>query len=428
MRCLLLILLCVQITIPASAEDWACGYDFDGDGTTAQEGETATCEPVDGGTAHLCLLTAVECVEDPPALVCPLGDLLCGGGVCQQPTECVLEYSSNTSLPPTSRCPLTSSAFASPERCAAACVEEATCTVAEVTFSCPTAGEPCLQNAGVWECNGFSGVECVDLDTIPPVVAEDLDSDMLVDDGVRTEDGTCLDTLYIFSGRAMECHPSGVDTGFSDCCTGDEVFSDGAGSMVSAASSLKTIKTTFEAVQVAAETYYFATEVAGGTAAWGAEFAATEASNVFMGAFDPTTLAISIAIYLIMDYLMQGCEAEDLETAMLNDSGYCHYIGDYCVKKWSGVGCVQEAEVYCCFNSELARIVHEQGRAQLNTFSNWGDIKDPDCRGFTPAEFQSLDFSQIDLSEYFEGLARATSEEMNDRIESGVEAFYEGAH
>nr|HEC1719610.1 mating pair stabilization protein [Campylobacter jejuni] len=30
----------------------------------------------------------------------------------------------------------------------------------------------------------------------------------------------------------------------------------------------------------------------------------------------------------------------------------------------------------------------------------WGSPKSPDYRGFTPEEFQKLDFSKIDLSEF----------------------------
>lgn len=57
----------------------------------------------------------------------------------------------------------------------------------------------------------------------------------------------------------------------------------------------------------------------------------------------------------------------------------------------------------CCFSSKLGRIFHEQGRPQLSAFGldgGWGSARQPNCRGFTPEEFQSLDFSSIDLSEY----------------------------
>ncbi|MCS7199934.1 MAG: conjugal transfer protein TraN [Caldimicrobium sp.] len=92
----------------------------------------------------------------------------------------------------------------------------------------------------------------------------------------------------------------------------------------------------------------------------------------------------------------------------LDDSGYCHYIGERCVKKLLGT-CVQKTKVFCCFNSKLARIIHQQGRPQLTTFGpngGWGSAKSPNCRGFTAKEFQSLDFGRIDFSEYIEDIQR----------------------
>ena len=41
----------------------------------------------------------------------------------------------------------------------------------------------------------------------------------------------------------------------------------------------------------------------------------------------------------------------------------------------------------CCFNSMLARIVNEQGRAQVG--KGWGGAQSPDCSGFTVAQLQT---------------------------------------
>ncbi len=59
---------------------------------------------------------------------------------------------------------------------------------------------------------------------------------------------------------------------------------------------------------------------------------------------------------------------------------------------------MERKESSCCFNSRLARIINEQGRAQLG--KGWGSQKHPDCSGFTAAELEKLDFSKIDLSEF----------------------------
>ena len=79
--------------------------------------------------------------------------------------------------------------------------------------------------------------------------------------------------------------------------------------------------------------------------------------------------------------------------------GNCHYVGSYCAEKWFGT-CVQRKKTYCCFSSPLARIIHEQGRPQLGI--GWGSAKSPNCRGFTIEEFQKIDFSKIDFSEWIE--------------------------
>ena len=79
--------------------------------------------------------------------------------------------------------------------------------------------------------------------------------------------------------------------------------------------------------------------------------------------------------------------------------GKCHYIGSYCAEKWLGV-CVQKKKTFCCYSSPLARIIIEAAHQQLGI--PWGDPKHPNCRGLTPEEFQKLDFSKIDFSEWID--------------------------
>jgi hypothetical protein len=88
-------------------------------------------------------------------------------------------------------------------------------------------------------------------------------------------------------------------------------------------------------------------------------------------------------------YLNQDYNARDAN---------CYYVGDYCVLELPFVGCVQKKNTFCCFSSPLARIIHVQGRPQLGI--GWGSAKSPNCRGFTMDEFQKLDFSKIDFSEW----------------------------
>mgnify|MGYP001597135605 CR=1 FL=1 len=87
---------------------------------------------------------------------------------------------------------------------------------------------------------------------------------------------------------------------------------------------------------------------------------------------------------------------------------------------------------YCCFsfNSKLARIIHEQGRPMLKTFQSqqggiWGDTKQPNCRGLTPEEFQGLDFSQMDLSEYFEDIKTKATATVQQNVGDKVQKYFD---
>ena len=51
----------------------------------------------------------------------------------------------------------------------------------------------------------------------------------------------------------------------------------------------------------------------------------------------------------------------------------------------------------------MAKIINEQGRGQVG--KTWGSGENPDCSGFTTAEFEQLDFSRIDMSEFIQEVA-----------------------
>ena len=93
------------------------------------------------------------------------------------------------------------------------------------------------------------------------------------------------------------------------------------------------------------------------------------------------------------------CNDKERELKKRRQAGTCHYVGTYCSKKIKFLGiCLERKSSYCCFNSQLSRIINDQGRPQIG--KTWGQSKSPTCKGFTPAEFGELDFSAIDLSEY----------------------------
>ncbi|VAK79317.1 putative conjugative transfer protein [Enterobacter cloacae] len=288
---------------------------------------------------------------------------------------------------------------------------------------CPIGvNQTCLNNNGGASC---SPNKCIDIGVNKPVDEGNIDGSMLVDDGKKTEDGICMDQLFIFSGRGQDCKLAGVDTAFKNCCKSEgKVFTDSVGALGNVSTAASTISKVYGAAQEA-YTYYTVAMQATGDAAVASSMAAQGFGNAMVVAFDPTSLAISVAIYFAMQYLMKACDQTSMETAMQAGSGYCHEIGTYCKKKIPLLGCVQKATSYCCFNSKLARIIHEQGRPQLKNFSGWGDAGSPQCRGFSPDEFQALDFSKIDLTEYVEDMVKKATDEIQSDVNKITQDFYD---
>lgn len=301
--------------------------------------------------------------------------------------------------------------------------------------TCPLGTQyTCMSNQGTMQCSpnqcftaGASGAEQITT----------MDESMMQNDGQRDQNGNCLDQLYVFNGKGSRCRPPGLTVGYiNDCCKSDSIGSDNMGSNISMVAS--GIQTAYEIGQVA---YYSnlvtsgaatltplvgttsvgivtatGTTTVSGAVATGVSTAAASGTTgaaaigsglqAYVGALlNPATIAVAVVVMVVMKVLMgSGCDQGDIQTGMQAASKDCHYMGDYCEKKWPLAGCVQKAKGYCCFNTKMARIIHEQGRPQLQSFGTdggWGIPSAPNCRGFTPDEFQSLDFSRIDLSEYF---------------------------
>lgn len=134
-----------------------------------------------------------------------------------------------------------------------------------------------------------------------------------------------------------------------------------------------------------------------GSSLTGATVSSLGSIGGFQFGFDPYSLAISLAIQVVMQ--MMSCTESDVYTSTYNKTGLCHYIGDYCSEKYLVIGCVTRKNGYCCYNSKLAKIINVQGRPQLG--KGWGSPKHPSCEGFTTQEFEKLDFNSIDMSEFY---------------------------
>ena len=90
---------------------------------------------------------------------------------------------------------------------------------------------------------------------------------------------------------------------------------------------------------------------------------------------------------------LAGCSASERELARERHDGNTHYLGKRCAKKTFFGICIRRERVWCTFGSKLGRILQEQGRRQLGR--GWGN-----CRGFTVAEIEGIDFGRLDLSEF----------------------------
>ena len=91
------------------------------------------------------------------------------------------------------------------------------------------------------------------------------------------------------------------------------------------------------------------------------------------------------------------CSAEEIELAEERNAGNTHYLGKYCSKRTFFGVCIRRSRAWCVFGSKLGRILQQQARAQLGI--GWSD-----CRGFTVAEIEGIDFAALDLSEFTENL------------------------
>ncbi len=145
--------------------------------------------------------------------------------------------------------------------------------------------------------------------------------------------------------------------------------------------------------------------------------------------FNPTTFYIAIAIMVVQELI--ACEPQDQVLGEKRGQNLCHFAGSYCSNKMPVLGtCLETTESYCCFNSRLARIINEQGRPQIG--KSWGSGESPNCSGFTPDQFQGLDFSKMDLSEFYAEImtnmktpdVNAAAQKAQDTVTNKVNYYY----
>ncbi len=285
------------------------------------------------------------------------------------------------------------------------------CEIYQDTYNCPVAAQ-----TGTVVSNCPANVYCLGTNCFNTSYTNDADfaRSMSYMEAAR-EAGVYLDTvnLRVFKGEGNKCR----DRLLKNCCysdgsgagmTNQSLFGTGSGLVYDVLMNSQNQEFLYQGVQAlllgggfsGSFTTYGVTVAVNGTAL-PAGSAVLYASDGLVVAFDPWSLAIAVVIYIVMS--MMSCNEEEGKLAMKEGAGLCHTVGTYCSSCirifGSCVSCIEHTTGKCCFNSKLARIINEQGRIQVG--KGWGSGKNPDCSGFTIAQLQSLDFSAMDLSEFY---------------------------
>lgn len=215
----------------------------------------------------------------------------------------------------------------------------------------------------------------------------------------------CLGNIEVFKGRQASCRTAGTQTAFKNCCNlGGKIFQEQYGNRMEAAG---------EALSGMAEIF---DNLVGGSSQKIVD-AINELNKTTTG------YLVEDATAQVMNYLLSPCAADSGPAALVS-SDMCVKVGEPCVEEWELAGCVQRAEVYCCFKSVLARILHEQGRPQFPNFT-FGDHDHPNCRGFTLDEFQAIDFSKIDFTELKETIKAQSQQVIEQNMQQGMQNLQE---
>lgn len=314
------------------------------------------------------------------------------------------------------------------------CIDTASnglCQLYEQTYQCKVSGgtTSTVANCGsqqfCMEGNCFSTAYQPDADFAKSVA-------ML--EAVR-EAGKYLDpnSLSVFNGYDNRCRKKLF--GLVNCCSGGGIDASlftnlnlilaAGGQVLGAAGSSYTYDALFAAdapqsVMAGFEALFGA---GGGTSALAGLMAGDVSVASFVGSLAPGPWTVAMLAIQLSGLL--SCEDAEKVLAMKRDARLCRGIGSFCSKKIGLIKvCVEKTETYCCFNSRLARILNEQGRAQIG--KSWGSAQSPDCGGFSLAQLQSLDFSRMDLSEFYAEIAPTLPDAgaMRARVQQKVDSYY----
>lgn len=252
---------------------------------------------------------------------------------------------------------------------------------------------------------------------------------------VQREAGKYVDpsTLVVFQGYDNRCRKKLF--GLVNCCKGGgsdgslfsnlNLIASAGGHAAGAVGSSYTFDALFTAdapdlVISGFETLFGA---GGGSSALAGLIAGDISVSSFVTSLAPGPWTLAMIAIQVSGLL--NCKDAEQILAMKRDNRLCHSLGSYCSKRLKIIRtCVETTQSYCCFNSRLSRILNEQGRAQLGR--GWGSAKRPDCRGFTLAQLQSLDFARMDLSEFYAEIAPSLPNvgELQQRAQQRIDSYF----
>lgn len=305
------------------------------------------------------------------------------------------------------------------------------CSLFEQTYSCKVASgtSRTITNCGT-QSFCISG-KCFDTGYSPDA---DFAKTVAVLEAQR-EAGRYLDpaTMQVFRGYDNRCRRKLF--GLVNCCKGGgtdgSLFSNlnlilGAGGhAMGAVGSTYTYDALFvsDAPQAVLAGFESLFGVGGGSSALAGLLAGDLSVELFVEALVPGPWSIAILAIQLSGLL--SCEESEQILVMKRDTRLCTGIGSYCSSRIPIIRvCIETTESYCCFNSRLARIINEQGRAQIGR--NWGFPQIPDCSGFTLAQLQALDFSRMNLSEFYAEIAPTLPDSgvIRERAQQKIESYF----
>lgn len=296
--------------------------------------------------------------------------------------------------------------------------QDTACDNSTYTFKCPPAEAGATGTSTVsYNCGGMT-VECIGDDCKDVSYENNSDLASVAASGEVLENAQFdSNETEVFPGKAMSCQRSPkpcCKAAAPDSC-GIQCYITAYKAVSAAANSLlyeSALNAALTPLGVSAGTPLVNTTISNGVATTTTSVPITntstgvtsmvssstsQSSTMYYASTALSYVAWAYTAYQVANMLYElqfGCDQDDVMTSFSLGYSLCYKTGETCTSSVGGT-CLSKDNDYCCFSSILARLIHEQGRPQLGM--DWSS-----CRGFSVEELSSLDFSQIDLSEYMQ--------------------------